>query len=278
MFPKKSLTARMTLVCSVYALLQAATVHAINLATAAKPPPGYQLKIFPFYYSADSRTNKDGDPAVTDLGLKKYGVMIGNCYQIGNLQLSAIVPVGKLEIGKLKSDDAGLGDIQLRAGWYLPVAWASLLPMLMLKVPSGSFEKSSKANFGDGQADLATELFFFKLLQPFSFDAVLKYNVRFRNPDTDVTPGNEFIAEGLVTYRLADRIRIGPALNFLAGINSRKGGHPLANSGPLRFAAGGELWYGRFDHVKISLAAYQDLLTRNTNEGILVMSRLAFQF
>jgi hypothetical protein len=28
---------------------------------------------------------------------------------------------------------------------------------------------------GDGQTDLAAELYFFKLVQPFSFDAVLKY-------------------------------------------------------------------------------------------------------
>jgi hypothetical protein len=83
--------------------------------------------------------------------------------------VSAIIPVGKMEVGKLKSDDVGVGDIQVRAGWNLPVEWASILTELMVKVPSG-----------------------------------------------------------------------------------------------------------RFDHVKISLAAYQDVLTRNTNEGITVMSRIAF--
>lgn len=275
---QKSPISWLTLACLVCASLLPVTAHAINFAAAVKPPPGYQLKLFPFYCEADTRTNKDGDPAVTDLGLKRYGAMIGNFYQIGDLQLNVVVPVGKLESGKVKGNDAGIGDIQLRAGWYPQFEWADILPALMVKVPSGNFDKNSKANFGDGQTDLVTELYLFKLMQPFSFDAVLKYNVRFRNPDSDITPGNEFIAEGLATYRLAERIRVGPAVNFLIGDDNKKGGKTLPDSGLMRFAAGGEIWYGRFDHVKISLAAYQDLLTRNTHDGITVLSRLAFEF
>lgn len=268
----------MALACFVCPALLPVTALAVNFAAATKAPPGYQFKLFPFYYGADTRTNKDGNPAVTDLGLKKYGVFIGNFFQIGALQFSALVPVGKVEIGKLKSDDGGIGDVQLRAGWNLPVEWASILPTLMVKVPSGSFDKNNKANFGDGQTDLVAELYFFKLLQPFSFDALFKYNVRLRNPDSDVTPGNEFSAEGLVTMRLAERIRVGPAINFIIGEDNKKGGNRLADSGLMRLAAGGEIWYGRLDHARISLAAYQDMLTRNTNEGVMVMSRIAFDF
>jgi len=252
--------------------------HAVNFAAAFKQPPGYRFKLFPFYCDADTRTNKDGNPAVSDLGLKRYGVIIGNFYQAGDLLLNAQVPVGKLEIGKLKSDDAGLGDIQLRAGWYLPVEWASIMPALMVKVPTGSFDKSRPANFGDGQTDVAAEFYFFKLFQPFSFDALIRYNVRFRNPDNDVTPGNEFTAEGLATCRVAHRVRVGPAVNYLVGADNKKGGKTVPDSGLMRLAAGGEIWYGRFDEVKISVAAYQDVLTRNTNEGVLVMSRITFEF
>jgi hypothetical protein len=46
----------------------------------------------------------------------------------------------------------------------------------------------------------------------------------------------------------------------------------------MRLSAGGEVYYGRFDHVKISLAAYQDVLTRNTTEGVLVISRFVIRF
>lgn len=278
MFMEKTPIMWMMLACLVCAALWPATVHAINFATGAKPPQGYQFKLFPFYYNADSRSNKDGNPFITDLGLKRYGIMIGNFYQIGDLQLNAIIPVGTLDIGKLKGDDTGLGNIQLRTGWNLPVEWVSSMSALMVKVPSGSYDKNNKVNFGDGQTDLVAEQYFYKLIQPFSFDAVLKYNVRFRNPDSDVTPGNEFTAEGLVTWRLAHKIRIGPAVNFIIGGDNKKGDKTLADSGLMRLAAGGEIWYGRFDQVKISLAAYQDLLTRNTNEGVLILSRIVFGF
>lgn len=252
--------------------------YAINFAAGSKPEPGYTFKIYPFYYCANTRTDNDGHAKVTDLGMKKYGVVIGNSFQVGNLQLSAFIPFATLEVDKLKDSDTGIGDIQLRAGWFLPVEWITAQPMLMVKVPSGSFNKQHAVNLGDGQTDLATELYLYKLMQPFSFDAVLKYNIRFHNTDSDVTPGNEFSAEGLVTVRLAKKIRIGPAINFVIGEDNKRGGRTVPDSGMMRLAAGGEIYYGRFQHLKLSLAAYKDLVTRNTNQGVLVINRIAFVF
>lgn len=267
------------LVCLAYFALAPATVSAINLGAAYKSPKsGYSLKLYSLYYAADTRTDKDGKAAVKDLGLKKYGVSIGNSLQIGDFQLNAIIPVSKIEVGKLKESDAGLGDILVSAGWFLPVAWANILPAVGVKIPTGRFDKNHPVNNGDGQTDLLMGLYFFKLMQPLSFDASLKYAVRFRNPDSDFTPGNEFSAEGLVTLRLVEGIRIGPAVNFIIGEDNKKGGKTVAESGLMRLSAGGEVYYGRMEKVKISLAAYQDLLTRNTFEGVLVFSRIIFTF
>jgi hypothetical protein len=278
MLIKITIAVLMRFVCFASVSLLPVTVHAVNFATAAKSLPGYQLKLYPFYYGADIRTDKDGNHVVTDLGLKRYGVMVGTFYQIGDVQLNAIVPVVRLEVDKQKDKDAGIGDIQLRAGWNLPVEWMSIMPALMVKSPTGSYDKNRKVNLSDGQTDLVAELYLFKLLQPFSFDALFKYNIRFRNSDTGITPGNEFIAEGLFTCRIAEKIRIGPAINFIKGADNKKAGKTVADSGLMRLAAGGEIYYGRFEKIKISLAAYRDLLTRNTNEGFTVMSRIAIDF
>lgn len=266
------------LVCLVCCAMSPGNAHAVNLGGAYKSKPGYSLKLYSLYYTADTRTDKNGDPAVNGLGLKKYGVSIGNSVQIGDFQLNAIIPVSKIEVGKLKDDDAGLGDILVSAGWFLPVEWANILPAVGVKIPTGSFDRQHPVNNGDGQTDLIMGLYLFKLIQPFSFDASLKYAVRFRNPDNDTTPGNEFSAEGLVTLRLIDGIRIGPAINFAIGEDSKKAGKTSVNSGIMRLSAGGEVYYGRLDQVKISLAAYQDLLTRNTFEGVMVLSRIVFLF
>ena len=278
MIKKKTFHLCFSLACLAYFSFSPATVNAINLGGAYKPRPGYGLKLYTLYYGADTRTDKDGNPVVKGLGLKKQGVSIGNSYQIGDLQLNAIIPVSKIEVAKLKNSDAGLGDILLSAGWFLPVEWANILPAVAVKIPTGSFDKHHAVNVGVGQTDLIMGLYLFKLMQPLSFDAVVKYAVRFRNPDSDFTPGNEFSAEGLVTLRLFEGIRIGPAVNFIIGADNKKGGKTLADSGLMRLSAGGEIYYGALDHVKISLAAYQDVLTRNTYEGVLVLSRIAFIF
>lgn len=278
MLIQKAVIIQLVFTCLACVFLLPFTAYAVNFATASKPEPGYQFKLFPSFYTADTRTNKDGNPVVTDLGMKKYIVQVGNFYQTGNLQLSVIIPVGTLEVSKHNSDDSGIGDINLRVGWFLPTEWAGILPGLMVKVPSGSFDKNRAANMGSGQTDVAAELYFFKLMQPFSFDGVLKYTARFRNPDSDVTPGSEFVVEGLATWRLAPKIRVGPAVNFIIGGDNKKAGKTQADTGLMRLSAGGEIWYGRFDQVKISMAAYQDLLTRNTNEGTTVMSRITFLF
>lgn len=183
-----------------------------------------------------------------------------------------------MDVDKLNSNDTGLGDIHLRAGYFLPVEWVTVLPALMVKAPTGGYDKNRPVNNGDGQTDLVTELYLFKLMPPFSFDTVIKYAVRFRNPDSEVTPGNEFTAEGLATVAVAEKIRIGPAINFISGEDNKKGGKTLNDSGLTRLAVGGEVFFGRFDNVKISLASYRDVLTRNTNEGTLVVSRITIKF
>jgi len=266
------------LACLICLAFYPATGHAVNLGGAYKSKPGYALKLYSLYYDADIRTDKDGHPAVKDLGLKKQGVSLGNAYQLGDLQLNAIIPVSKIEVGKLHDSDAGLGDILLSAGWFLPVQWANVLPTVAVKLPTGSYHKNHPVNNGDGQTDLVMGVYLFKLIQPFSFDALVKYNVRFRNPDSGFTPGNEFSAEGLVTLRLLEGVRIGPALNFTVGADNKKGGNALADSGLMRLSAGGEVYYARLKNVKISLAAYQDVLTRNTFEGVLVFTRMIFAF
>ncbi|MBV5337169.1 MAG: hypothetical protein J0653_04145, partial [Deltaproteobacteria bacterium] len=102
MFAKCIHSAWLLCFCLFFGALSAAPAHAVNFAAGVKLEQAYQLKLFPFYYCADTRTNKDGNPAVTDLGMQKYGVMISNGYQIGDVLLSALVPLARLEITRQK--------------------------------------------------------------------------------------------------------------------------------------------------------------------------------
>jgi hypothetical protein len=263
---------------SMTILLTPVPLHAVNFATGAKAAPGFLLNLYPYYYLADKQTDKNGDTIVSNLGLRKYGVHIGNSYYVGDFLLNAIIPVGKLKVGAAHDSDSGLGDIQLRAGWFLPVDSLIILPVFMVKVPTGNFDKNNTVNFGDGQTDVAAELYLYKLYKSLSFDALLRYTVRFKNQDTGITPGNEFTAETLLTWRLAEKFRIGPAINFITGDDLKKSGVTLSDSGLTRLSVGGEVYYGRISQAKISLAAYSDVLTRNTRKGLLIMSRIMIRF
>ena len=72
------------------------------------------------------------------------------------------------------------------------------------------------------------------------------------------------------TWKIADKVRIGPAINFVSGDDRKKGGKVVQDSGLMRLSAGGEIYYGRNSLARVSLAAYKDVLTHNTNEGVLV--------
>lgn len=278
MFIKSKTTRSFLFVCLVWLSICRGNAHAINLGSAYRTPPGYGLTLYPMYYEADTKTDKDGNPAVSGLGLRKYGISVKNAYQLGDFQLSAFVPVTRVDVGKTNQHDVGLDDIQLVAGYFLPVEWASILPALALKLPTGSFDRNRAVNVGSGQTDLAVGVMLFRKIEPFTFDAGLKYNIRFRNPDNGFSPGNEFTAEGLVTLRLIDGLRIGPGLIYVIGEDNKKGGNTVADSGLMRLSAGGEIYYGSLEKVKTSLSVYKDLLTRNTYEGVMVLGRIIFVF
>lgn len=260
------------------AILYASTSHAINYAAGAKLSDGLVLNLYPYYYRAEIRTDKHGDSTTQNLGLHKYGMTIGASYYLKNFLFNVVIPNGNLEVHSLRAENGGIGDIQLRTGYFLPIDSVTILPLLLIKTPTGNFDRSRSVNFGDGQPDLAAEIYLRKLAGPVSLDALLKYAVRFRNPYNDLTPGNEFITELLATWRFTEHFWAGPALNITVGSDNKRNGRIVTDSGLTKLAAGGELYYRGFSRVKLSLAAYQDVSTRNTTEGLMLLSRIVLPF
>ena len=252
--------------------------HAINFAAGAKLPDGLVFNLYPYWYSADRSTNNNGNATTNNLGMNRYGMSVGASYYANNWMFNMVVPTGNLQVNSLLSENGGIGDIQLRAGYFVPVDSVTILPVLFIKAPTGNYDRNRPVNFGDGQTDLTTELYLYKLFGKLSVDALLKYSVRLRNPDSDVTPGNEFSTECLTTWKIADNFRAGPALNFRIGDNIKQGGHTLTDSGLMKLSVGGELYYRGFPKARLSLAAYKDVVTRNSTEGLMVQSRIVIPF
>lgn len=267
-------TVAFLLIAAAYPL----SAHAINYYTGGRLADGFYLNLYPYWYTADTRTDGNGKAVTNNLGLEKYGVFIGGSYYSGDLLLNILVPVGSIEVASARDKDAGLGDVQLRAGYFLPIREVTILPLLAVKVPSGGFDKQKAVNLGDGQTDIMAEVYFNKFFGRISIDWLLKYSIRLRNPDSDRTPGNEFATEGLVTCKLSDDFRLGPSAAFVIGDDLKKGGRTVADSGVLKLAVGGELVYRGLQRVKLVTAVLKDVYTENSPEGVLVMGRIHIPF
>jgi len=262
----------------LFLLIISSPSHAINYAAGAKLPEGLVLNLYPYYYHAETRTDKSGNATTSNLGLHKYGMTIGVSYYTGSWVFNTVIPNGNLEVHSQRAESGGVGDIHLRAGYFLPIDFVTIMPTFVIKTPTGSFDRNRPVNFGDGQTDLAAEVYVRKLFDSLSLDAVMKYSIRFRNPDNDTTPGNEFTFESLATWKITDNLWAGPAVNIAIGEDIKRGGTVVADSGLMKLAVGGEIYYRAFSRAKLSLAAYQDVVTRNTTEGLMLLSRIVIPF
>lgn len=248
--------------------------QAINFAAGARLPDGPVINLYPYWFSADTRTDAHGDPQLRHLGLDKYGISYGVSYYRQGWLSNIVVPSGRLQVDAVHGEDTGIGDLQLRFGHFLPWKEVTLLPLVFVKLPTGPFDPHRPVNFGDGQADVSGELYLNKAFGRLVVDGLLRYSVRLRNSETATTPGREVVNEWLVTWKFSDALRAGPAVNLLHGGNLERNGHRVPDSAPDKLALGGELYYILAPRAKLSLAAYRDVVVRNSNDGLLVMGRI----
>lgn len=236
-------------------------------------PDGFYFVEYPVWYSADRLMDADGHTSVDHLGLNKYASITRGIYYSGPLAFNVIVPAGYLKIDALGDSDSGLGDSIVGAGYFLPVNWAAILPVVQLKLPTGSFHSGSKVNFGDGQMDVRAELYMNKFIGKASVDVAFRYWLRLENSDISWKPGDEFYAETVVTYPLTSKIRLGPDLLCCFGRDGEQDGLTVADSAVSSVSAGGQLIY-QANNVQFMLDCTIDLSARNAPEGRLVKGRI----
>ena len=90
-----------------------------------------------------------------------------------------------MDIGSNAQNDSGLGDIQLAYGYFLPVDWADLLPVIQVKFPTGPFDKNRSTNYGSGYTDIWLEFFLNKRVEKFMLDFVTRYWIKFENTENN---------------------------------------------------------------------------------------------
>ncbi|MBN1270187.1 MAG: transporter [Kiritimatiellae bacterium] len=245
---------------------------AVDVYDGVRAPPGlYYLNYLSLYY-ADTMTDSSGDSLLSDFRYRSAFETARLSWYSPNLMATVLLPFGYAESGYLDDADTGFGDVTLAAGGFLPVRRLDVLALLAADAPTGSFDEEARINIGTGQWNIRPSVFVHKEIKPCTFDGVVKYNFRLENEDTNFDPGDEWIAEALVTRQFGG-VKVGPGLNWLLGDDSEQDGHTLPDSARHKLSAGLETWsYVR--GVSLVFNYMADVYAENSARGHLFRFKL----
>ncbi len=250
---------------------------AVNFYDGARAPKALYFLTYSSVYVAEKTTDAKGDTKKSDYGLAKVDELLRLCYYSPDFVATALVPVGYMDVRSLNQDSFGLGDINLGAGYFLPVKQVDILPMLFVKFPTGEYDSSKSVNMGSHQYDIRPMVFFYKAFGDFSVDAVAKYFFRLKNSTNDVSPGNELHLQGLLGYKLTDRFKVGPSINWMISENKRQSGVDVGDSARETLSVGADVYY-RFSKISVTVTYLYDAHVENSTKGHFFQIKTVYRF
>lgn len=249
---------------------------AVNFYDGARAEGNYFLS-YTSVYLADETTSSNGKKSRDNYNLTKAEELFRWSYYTGDFVASALVPFDYMSVGSLDQDSSGLGDIIVGTGYFLPFKQVDILPMVFVKFPTGEYHADKSVNIGSNQYDVRPMIFLYKDLGKFSIDAVVKYFIRFKNPDTNVSPGNEFHLQGLVGYNVTDRFKIGPSVNWMISRDKEVNGIKVADSARETVSVGADIYY-RFSKISLTATYLCDIYAENSTKGHFFQLKAVYRF
>ncbi|HON59818.1 MAG TPA: transporter [Smithella sp.] len=250
---------------------------AVNFYDGSRAKQGLYFLTYTSFYYADEFADRHGDPVKKDFGLFNAQEMLRLCYYSPNFVATALIPFGYTDIHSLHEGSAGLGDINLGAGYFLPIQQIDILPMLFVKFPTGEYDAARPVNIGANQYDIKPVVFLHKTLDKFSLDAAAKYHIRLENSDTHVRPGDEFYLQCLLGYHLTDKLKFGPSLNWMISREKEQNGTAVDGTARESFSAGADIYY-RFSRLSVTLTYLYDFYAENLPQGHFFQIKTVYRF
>jgi hypothetical protein len=127
-------------------IIYPARCFAVNFYDGARAPKGLYFLTYTSYYYADKTTDSKAKTGKTDYEYSKFEELLRFCYYTPDLVLTAFFPAGYTHSGYYDVSSGGIGDINLGAGYFLPVKQADILPMLFVKLPTGVYDSGKNGN------------------------------------------------------------------------------------------------------------------------------------
>lgn len=260
----------------VLAVFFPARSWAVNFYDGARTQGLYFLT-YSSLYSADKTTGPRGNTNKKDYGYRKIEELLRICYYDKNLVLTGFFPVGHLKSEYYHSSSEGAGDVNLGAGYFLPIKPADVLAMLFVKFPTGEYDSQKSVNYGSNQYDVKPTLFFYKSVGRFSVDAAVKYFFRLENHSTQVSPGDELYLQGLLGWQFTKNCKAGPSLNWMKSSSQENDGVKVGSSKREALSAGADV-YLRLPAFALTFTYLGDIRAKNTTKGHFFQVKTCYKF
>jgi hypothetical protein len=250
---------------------------AVNFYDGSRAKQDSYFLTYSSVYTADETTDKSGNTSKKDFGLLSAQELLRYCYYSPDFVATALVPFGYTDIHSLSQDSSGLGDINLGAGYFLPVKQVDILPMIFVEFPTGEYNASKAANIGSNQYDIKPMIFLYKSFGDFSIDAAVKYYFRLKNETTNVLPGDELYVQCLLGYNLTDKLKLGPSINWMISRDKEQNGVTVNNSARETLSVGADVYY-RFSWLSVTFTYLYDVHTENSPKGHFFQIKTVYHF
>lgn len=250
---------------------------AVNFYDGARAPKGLYFLTYTSYYYADKTTDSKAKTSKTDYEYSKFEELLRFCYYTPDLVLTAFFPAGYVHSKYYDVSSGGLGDINLGAGYFLPVKQADILPMLFVKFPTGVYDSGKSVNYGTNQYDIKPCLFLYKAIGRFSIDAAAKYYFRTENPGTKISSGDELYLQCLFGWKISKSCKAGPSFNWMKSQNQKTDGAESRRSSKESLSIGADL-YLRLPIFSLTLTYLRDIRAKNTTQGDFVQIKTVRKF
>jgi hypothetical protein len=249
---------------------------AVNFYDGARAQGTYFLT-YSSVYTADEMTDKNGNASTKDFGFFNAQELLRLCYYSSDFVATALAPFGDTDIHSMNQNSSGLGDINLGAGYFLPIKQIDILPMIFVEFPTGVYNASKAANIGSNQYDIKPVIFLYKSFGDFSIDAAVKYYFRLKNETTNVLPGDELYVQCLLGYNLTDKFKFGPSINWMISKDKEQHGVAVSNSARETLSVGADVYY-RFSWLSVTFTYLYDVHTENSPRGHFFQLKTVYLF
>lgn len=242
--------------------------------------PGFYLQAYPSYTSASKAYNADGDAedyAETWSSIQfaarpaYYGMLNQNRWMV-----SAVLPFvsDNPPVGESQS---GIGDAQLSAAYWVVDQHKTgtyLSVWLWTDVPTGDDENG----LGTGQLNVRPGVAFAKEAPQYRVQASLYYNLRMKNSDTEVKPGDEIWANANFGYSANPQFMPGLEIQSGYGQDSKFSDATLTDTKVQWLGVGPYFEYQLKPQVGFKLAGLYNVMGKNTPQAIDIQARVTYGF